>query len=239
MINFISYFDKEKVYVTLCQRNCMKIFLFFSSHALQCKILSKITQAVIIILKISMIIFLFNEPLRNDKRNPTIHYDIWTWPLYIEYLRNRTWGFVKFLVLRGKYNILTMSQRIRRRQRFILIDNRHVSYAVILLLSMHDTKIYHVGPSRYVSRMAGFSLFVSNTTSKDDGHLCFHEIQNVSGTPLEDQRINCSLHGRYVIYYNERDPDVIYPGYYSQYAINELCEVEVYGKFMDISRLNI
>ncbi|XP_056003643.1 receptor-type tyrosine-protein phosphatase alpha-like [Ostrea edulis] len=84
-------------------------------------------------------------------------------------------------------------------------------------------------PSRYVSRMAGFSLFVSNTTSKDDGHLCFHEIQNVSGTPLEDQRINCSLHGRYVIYYNERDPDVIYPGYYSQYAINELCEVEVYG----------
>eukprot|EP00105_Crassostrea_gigas_P046560 XP_019930708.1 PREDICTED: uncharacterized protein LOC105347850 [Crassostrea gigas] len=84
-------------------------------------------------------------------------------------------------------------------------------------------------PSAYTSRMAGFFLYVSNTTSKTDGYLCSHEIQTVAGTPSEDQRINCSVHGRYVIYYNERRPDVDYPSYYSGFAYSELCEVEVYG----------
>ncbi|XP_062604619.1 multiple epidermal growth factor-like domains protein 10, partial [Saccostrea cucullata] len=84
-------------------------------------------------------------------------------------------------------------------------------------------------PSHYVGRFAGFFLYVSNTTSKSDGHLCFHEIQTVNTTPVEDQRINCSVHGRYVIYYNERSTGVTYPNYYSEYAFNELCEVEVYG----------
>ena len=60
--------------------------------------------------------------------------------------------------------------------------------------------------------------------------LCFHEIQRVRGTPSEDQRINCSVHGRYVIYYNERLPNVTYPSYYSSFAHYDLCELEVYGK---------
>lgn len=76
--------------------------------------------------------------------------------------------------------------------------------------------------------MAGFFLYVSNTTSKKDGHLCFHEIQTAPGTPLPDQKINCSVLGRYVIYYNNRLPNITYPSYYSQSAFNELCEVEVY-----------
>ncbi|XP_056002226.1 platelet endothelial aggregation receptor 1-like isoform X4 [Ostrea edulis] len=84
-------------------------------------------------------------------------------------------------------------------------------------------------PSVYTSGFAGFFLYVSNTTSKDDGHLCFHEIQNVTGTPIEIQTIRCSVHGRYVIYYNERIQGVTYPSYYSQYANNDLCEVEVFG----------
>ena len=78
--------------------------------------------------------------------------------------------------------------------------------------------------------MAGFYLYVSNTTFKEDVHLCFHELQRVNGTPSEDQRINCSVHGRYVIYYNERSPNVTYPSYYSRYAYYELCELEVYGE---------
>lgn len=84
-------------------------------------------------------------------------------------------------------------------------------------------------PTRYTSRMAGFYLYVSNSTSKEDGHLCVHEIQTLNGTPSEVQRINCSVHGQYVIYFNERKQDAQYPNFYSKYAYIELCEVEVYG----------
>lgn len=76
--------------------------------------------------------------------------------------------------------------------------------------------------------MAGFSLYVSNTTSKEDGHLCY---EDTTGRPLVDQNITCSIYGRYVIYYNERNQNVNRL-YYSQYAFNELCEVEIYGKYL-------
>ncbi|XP_056002246.1 multiple epidermal growth factor-like domains protein 10 isoform X2 [Ostrea edulis] len=102
------------------------------------------------------------------------------------------------------------------------------------MVSISHVNIYYrtdnvPSPGAYYNRFAGFFLYVSNTTSKDDGHLCFHEIQTVDGTPVENQTISCSVHGRYVIYYNERRPGVTYPSYYSQYAYNELCEVEVHG----------
>ncbi|XP_022312237.2 uncharacterized protein LOC111117411 [Crassostrea virginica] len=102
------------------------------------------------------------------------------------------------------------------------------------VVSISHIDIYYrtdnmTSPSSYTSRMAGFFLYISNTTSKEDGHLCFHEIQTVNGTPSEDQRINCSVHGRYVIYYNERRHDVTYPDFFSEHAYYELCELEVYG----------
>ena len=51
----------------------------------------------------------------------------------------------------------------------------------------------------------GFYVYASNTTNKDDGQLCFHDNEyfNLSTIPAV-LTLNCSLCGRYVIYYNER-----------------------------------
>lgn len=85
-------------------------------------------------------------------------------------------------------------------------------------------------PSYYVSRMAGFFLYVSNTMFIEDAHLCFHHTHTQYGKPSLSQTIQCSVRGRYVIYYNERKWNVNYPRYFSNYAYNELCELEVYGE---------
>lgn len=95
---------------------------------------------------------------------------------------------------------------------------------VFLLLTTLD-------PSVFNRRMAGFSIYVSNTTSKGAGLLCFDDMQSSSRPPLEDQNITCFVLGRYVIYYNERSSNVTYPiTDFSEFAYNELCELEVYGK---------
>lgn len=108
-------------------------------------------------------------------------------------------------------------------------------YRIIFTASIMDS---FAEPTVYTARMAGFFLYVSNTTTKEHGYLCFHELQNAVGTPLLDQRINCPIHGRYVIYYNERRMGFDYPSYYSKSAYYELCELEVYGEFTVITKIN-
>eukprot|EP00105_Crassostrea_gigas_P007593 XP_011421896.1 PREDICTED: receptor-type tyrosine-protein phosphatase S-like [Crassostrea gigas] len=83
--------------------------------------------------------------------------------------------------------------------------------------------------SQNFGRIAGFFVYVSNTTSKDDGYLCYHDESADQNKVSLDQHINCTLQGRYVIYYNERGQGVQYPNFSSQYAYNDLCEMEVYG----------
>ena len=77
----------------------------------------------------------------------------------------------------------------------------------------------------------GFSLYISNTTDKSQGTLCFKDSNYSSSTIPPVVNITCPVHGQYVIYYNERLANVSYPpDYHSYNAYNFLCEVEVYGK---------
>lgn len=78
-------------------------------------------------------------------------------------------------------------------------------------------------------RFLGFSVFVSNATNKDEGTLCFHDnnYYNKSTIP-KVLTLRCKLHGKYVIYFNNRTGEQL-PDY-STNAYVELCEFEVYGK---------
>ncbi|XP_056019827.1 receptor-type tyrosine-protein phosphatase epsilon-like [Ostrea edulis] len=80
---------------------------------------------------------------------------------------------------------------------------------------------------RQRGRFAGFSLYVSNTTIKEDGYLCYKNGQEL---PTLDFSTTCVKHGRYVIFYNERLDGTTYPtGYDPANAHTELCEVTVTG----------
>ncbi|XP_061192790.1 scavenger receptor class F member 2-like [Saccostrea echinata] len=81
----------------------------------------------------------------------------------------------------------------------------------------------------HAARFLGFSVYISNTTNKDRGFLCYKDINFTRATIPNITTIECLKHGRYVIYYNERFPGVTYPVGYSKYAFNELCEFQVYG----------
>ncbi|XP_056017450.1 scavenger receptor class F member 2-like [Ostrea edulis] len=80
---------------------------------------------------------------------------------------------------------------------------------------------------RQRGRIAGFSLYVSNTTIKEDGYLCYNNGQEL---PALNFSTTCVKHGRYVIFYNERLDGTRYPtGYQTSHVYTELCEVAVTG----------
>ena len=100
---------------------------------------------------------------------------------------------------------------------------------VVMLSSFYSFKL---GPSNgFTERFLGFSLYVSNTTEKSEGFPCFKDTHFTLSTIPAVFNTTCPVHGQYVIYYNERLPGVTYPDNYSTYAFNELCELEVFGKY--------
>lgn len=77
-------------------------------------------------------------------------------------------------------------------------------------------------------------MYVSNTTDRLEGILCFKDTNFTLDTIPAVFTTVCPVHGQYVIYHNERLSGPTYPDEYSSYAENNLCEVEVYGKsFID------
>lgn len=92
-----------------------------------------------------------------------------------------------------------------------------------------------LGPQNgFTARFLGFSIYISNTTNKLEGTLCYKDDDFTRSTIPAIFKTTCFVHGQYVIYYNERLPGTIYPTGYSMYALYDLCEVEVYGKQFNV-----
>ncbi|XP_078327385.1 uncharacterized protein LOC111112168 isoform X1 [Crassostrea virginica] len=118
------------------------------------------------------------------------------------------------------------------------VDKKTATWWVNLtsILSIHHMRIYYrIGNAPWGStngftpRFLGFSVYVSNTTNKSEGTLCFKDTNYTVNTIPPVINISCPMHGQYVIYYNERLSWTSFPSDGYRYAFNELCEFEVYG----------
>lgn len=93
--------------------------------------------------------------------------------------------------------------------------------------------IIYCSVDRQKGRLAGFSLYVSNSDVKfpDDikkTTLCYKDEPEL---PPLNLTIKCMEYGRYVIFFNERMDNIVYPREYEDTNVfTELCEVIVKGK---------
>lgn len=116
---------------------------------------------------------------------------------------------------------------ITRTQIFTVVSFYKINLPDICFASGFPPKV----PHGYADRSLGFSVYISNTTDKEDGELCFVDTNYTIDTLLNPVNISTQISGRYVIYYNNRTHPP-FPADYHQFAFSDLCEVQVYGKVL-------
>lgn len=87
--------------------------------------------------------------------------------------------------------------------------------------------------NRQKGRMAGFSLYISNSDVKSPDAIKKSTLCYMDGPELPPLNLTkmCIEYGRYVIFYNERLDGIVYPREYEVTNIlTELCEVVIQGK---------
>ena len=65
-----------------------------------------------------------------------------------------------------------------------------------------------------------------------DGKLYFNENNNTIDSMIFQLIVNCIVQARYIIYYNSRLSPPLRSADYSKFAYIDLCEVEVYGRYL-------
>nr|XP_022289968.1 uncharacterized protein LOC111101677 isoform X2 [Crassostrea virginica] len=108
------------------------------------------------------------------------------------------------------------------------VDLEHVlSIHHISILFATDDKDWNKD-NELTKYFLGFSAYISNTTEREDGILCFRDTTYTRATIPNPINIPCPHYGRFVTYYNNRT-HIPYPEGYSDTTASFLCEVEVYG----------
>ncbi|XP_069126470.1 receptor-type tyrosine-protein phosphatase epsilon-like isoform X2 [Argopecten irradians] len=94
-------------------------------------------------------------------------------------------------------------------------------------MTINSITIYY--RAGYGARLAGYHLYVSNTTDIPPDHvLCYEDKSSTNASVQLIITHQCPYVGRYVTVYNYRNNPKRY-SWYDDYAVLELCEVQVWG----------